>query len=120
MYVSEVHLYQKDLPVKDGPYSMSGQQVWSLKTTLVRLVSKTGLRGWGGDIVVAAQAHIGATVDPSLLEEIWLATPDIDGSHDPENPIQVVDGHVLLPDGPGLGIIPDESQFGAPIASFGG
>ncbi|MCP5072986.1 MAG: mandelate racemase, partial [Rhodobacteraceae bacterium] len=75
---------------------------------------------WGGDIAAAAQAHIGSTVEPRLLEGVWLATPYIEGSYDPDNPVQVVDGHVNLPTGPGLGIIPEESQFGAPLASFGG
>ncbi|MCP5089145.1 MAG: mandelate racemase/muconate lactonizing enzyme family protein [Rhodobacteraceae bacterium] len=75
---------------------------------------------WGGDIAAAAQAHIGATVDPRLLEGVWLSTPYIEASYDPENPVQVVEGHVHLPKGPGLGIIPEESLFGAPVASFGG
>ncbi|MDH3742120.1 MAG: mandelate racemase/muconate lactonizing enzyme family protein [Hyphomicrobiales bacterium] len=74
---------------------------------------------WGGDIVAAACVHMGATVNPKLLEAVWLATPYIDGSYVPENPITVKAGHVFLPDGPGLGIEPDASQFGAPVASFG-
>lgn len=47
MRIAEAHVYAKDLPVKDGPYTMSGQQVWSLDTTVVRLVSDTGITGWG-------------------------------------------------------------------------
>lgn len=47
MKISEVHIYQKDLPVKDGPYTMSGQILHRLDSTIVRLVSDTGLVGWG-------------------------------------------------------------------------
>ena len=75
---------------------------------------------WGGDIIAAACAHVGATVDPRLMEGVWLATPYIQGSYDPENAIRVVDGHVHLPKGPGLGVVPDPGLFGAPVASFGG
>ncbi len=75
---------------------------------------------WGGDIIAAACAHMGATVDPRLMEGVWLATPYIEGSYDSENAVQVVDGHVHLPRGPGLGVVPDPAQFGAPVASFGG
>jgi L-alanine-DL-glutamate epimerase-like enolase superfamily enzyme len=32
--------------------------------------------------------------------------------------VKIEDGHISLPQGPGLGVTPDEAQFGAPIASF--
>ncbi len=73
---------------------------------------------WGGDIVAAACTHIGATVNADLLEGVWLAAPYIDGHYDPEYSIDVVGGHISCPDRPGLGIIPQESLFGEPIASF--
>jgi L-alanine-DL-glutamate epimerase-like enolase superfamily enzyme len=73
---------------------------------------------WGGDIIAAACTHIGATVQPRLLEGVWLAQPYIEGHYDSKNGVKVKDGHIKLPDGPGLGIVPDEDQFGAPLASF--
>ncbi len=75
---------------------------------------------WGGDIIAAACTQIGATVRPDLCEGVWLAAPYIEGNFDPDNGIQIVDGHIARPTGPGLGVVPDESKFGAPIASFGG
>lgn len=75
---------------------------------------------WGGDIIAAACTHIGATVTPRLLEGVWLAQPYIEGHYDPENGIRIDAGHIQLPEGPGLGIVPDAAQFGAPVASFGG
>lgn len=75
---------------------------------------------WGGDIIAAACTHIGATVNPRLLEGVWLAAPYIDGNYDPENGIRIEGGHITLPQGPGLGILPDAAQFGGPVASFGG
>ncbi|MFP3463402.1 mandelate racemase/muconate lactonizing enzyme family protein [Arthrobacter globiformis] len=73
---------------------------------------------WGGDIIAAACAHVGATVRPHLNEGVWIAQPYIDGHFDPENGIKVVGGHIALPEGPGLGVTPDESVLGGPVASY--
>ncbi len=73
---------------------------------------------WGGDIIAAACTHIAATVRPDLSEGVWLAAPYIDGHYDPKNGIQINGGHIDLPTGPGLGVMPDEGLFGAPAASF--
>ncbi len=74
---------------------------------------------WGGDIIAAACTHIGATVQPRLCEGVWIAQPYIEGHYDPEHGVAIEGGHIKLPNGPGLGVIPDESLFGSPIASFG-
>ena len=73
---------------------------------------------WGGDILGAACTHLGSTVRKDLLEGVWLAAPYIEGHYCPENGLKVVGGHIDLPKGPGLGISPDETQFGAPMAEF--
>ncbi|POX42827.1 mandelate racemase [Streptomyces sp. Ru73] len=73
---------------------------------------------WGGDIIAAACTHIGATVAPELLEGVWLAAPYIDGHYDPENGVRIEGGYIKRPQGPGLGIEPEESLFGAPVASY--
>lgn len=60
MRIAEVHLFQFDLPVKDGPYRIASGDVWSLTTTLVKLVSDDGLTGWGETCPVGptyAEAH---------------------------------------------------------------
>ena len=75
---------------------------------------------WGGDIIAAACTQIGATVKPELCEGVWLAAPYIDGHYDSKNSIKIVDGYIERPTGPGLGVVPDEGKFGAPVASFGG
>ncbi|MEM9715913.1 MAG: enolase C-terminal domain-like protein, partial [Pseudomonadota bacterium] len=75
---------------------------------------------WGGDIIAAACTHIGATVNPKLLEGVWLAAPYIEGHYDPNGGIEIVDGHIAVPQGPGLGIDVNEELFGPPISSFGG
>lgn len=74
---------------------------------------------WGGDIIAAACTHMGATVNPRLLEGVWLAQPYIDGHYDSGDGIRIEGGHIALPDGPGLGLNIDADQFGAPVASFG-
>ncbi|MEP3889484.1 MAG: mandelate racemase/muconate lactonizing enzyme family protein [Hellea sp.] len=73
---------------------------------------------WGGDIIAAACTHIGATVSPRLLEGVWIAAPYIEGHYDKKNGVKIREGHISLPKGAGLGIIPDEDMFGNPVASF--
>ena len=83
-----------------------------------RSMPHTADDGWGGDITAAACVHLGATVKPELFEGTWIAEPYIDGHYDAENSIKSVEGCINLPAGPGLGITPDESLFGNPVASF--
>ncbi len=47
MKIAQLHVYQYDLPVKNGPYSMSFGEIFVLDTTLVKLVTNTGIVGWG-------------------------------------------------------------------------
>lgn len=75
---------------------------------------------WGGDITAAACLHIAATVQPHLLEAVWTAGSYIEQHYDPKNGIKIENGHFKLPGGIGLGITPDETLFGAPVASYGG
>ena len=74
---------------------------------------------WGGDITAAACAHIGATVDPRMSEGVWIGDSYIDGHYDPENGIVDKGGHITLPQGPGLGIMPLPEVLGAAIATYG-
>lgn len=74
---------------------------------------------WGGDIINAACTHVGATVSPRLSEGVWLAAPYVEGHYDTKNGIDIVGGHIKLPEGPGLGVIPEDGIFGNPVLSFG-
>lgn len=73
---------------------------------------------WGGDIIAAACTHIGATVHPRLSEGVWIAAPYINGHYNSRGGIAIDGGHIRLPAGPGLGVVPDDGIFGAPVASF--
>jgi hypothetical protein len=46
MKIREIHVYAHDLPVKNPPRVMSSGTVWSLDTTLVRIVAEDGTEGW--------------------------------------------------------------------------
>jgi len=72
---------------------------------------------WGGDIIAAACAHMGATVNSRLLEGVWIAAPYIENHYSADG-IRIKDGHILLPDSPGLGVTPDESRLPPPVLSF--
>ena len=85
----------------------------------VRSMPHTCDDAWGGDIIAAACTHIGATVTPRLMEGVWVAQPYIEGHYDERNGIRIEQGHLRLPEGPGLGVVPQEGMFGEPVASFG-
>ena len=73
---------------------------------------------WGGDIIAAACAQLGATVSPKTYEGTWLAQPYIEGQYDPEGGVAIKDGRIALPKGPGLGITPDPIFFSREVAQF--
>ena len=73
---------------------------------------------WGGDIIAAACIHIGATVEPRLLDGVWVAEPYIEGHYDPNHGPAIVDGWLSVPQGVGLGIRLDTTQWGAPVYSL--
>lgn len=85
----------------------------------VRSMPHTCDDAWGGDIIAAACTHIGATVQPRLSEGVWLAQPYIDGNYDSRNGVNIEGGHIRLPQGPGLGVVPEEGIFGEPVLSVG-
>ena len=70
---------------------------------------------WGGDIIAAACAHVGSTVQPKLFRGTWICRPYLSESYDPRGGINVVDGHIKLTDEAGLGIRPDADMFGTPV-----
>jgi len=47
MKIVELHIYQKDLPVKGGAYTSSDGAVTALDSTLIKIVTDNGLVGWG-------------------------------------------------------------------------
>lgn len=82
-----------------------------------RSVHHTCDDAWGGDIIAAACTHIGATVAPKLMEGVWIAAPYIENHYDPVG-IGISEGHIRVPEGAGLGVIPDESVLPAPQHLF--
>ena len=82
MNISEVHLYQHQLPVKDGPYVMANAQVCSLQTTLVKLVTDTGVEGWG------ETCPVGPTYAPSHAEGAFAALKEMAPGLIGANPLQ--------------------------------
>jgi L-alanine-DL-glutamate epimerase-like enolase superfamily enzyme len=84
----------------------------------VRNLPHTCDDAWGRDIIANTRVQVAATVRPDLCEGAWLAAPYINGTYDPENGIQIQDGHIALPEGPSLGVTPDITLFGDPVASF--
>lgn len=73
---------------------------------------------WGGDIIAAACVQLGATVYPKTYEGTWLAQPYIEDHYDPTGGVAIEDGHIAVPRGPGLGILPDLAVFSREAAQF--
>ena len=73
---------------------------------------------WGGDIIAAACVHLAATVDPTLCEGAWIAASYIDGHYDEDRGLDVVNGWIDVPSGPGLGVTPKPGAFGEPIREY--
>ena len=77
MKITELHIYQKDLPVLNGPYTMARANVYALDTTIVKLVTNTGLVGWGETCPVGptyAEAHA-----EGARAALTLMAPDLIG-----------------------------------------
>jgi len=74
---------------------------------------------WGGDIIAAACVHLAATVEPRRMEGAWIAQEYIDGHFDAKNPVVIRQGHIAVPQRPGLGVRPEPGMFGKPVAVYG-
>ena len=73
----------------------------------------------GGSVLADAEAlHLAATIPDASCHAVWacqdMITADIAVGRGPRN----VDGHLHLPEAPGLGVHPDEDALGDAVATF--
>ena len=73
----------------------------------------------GGSVLADAEAlHLAATVPDANCRAVWacqdMLTVDIAAGRGPRN----IDGHLHLPEEPGLGVHPDEDALGDPRATY--
>lgn len=73
----------------------------------------------GGSVLADAEAlHLAATIPDANCHAVWacqdMITTDTAGGRGPRN----VNGHLHLPEEPGLGVHPDESALGDPVAIY--
>jgi L-alanine-DL-glutamate epimerase-like enolase superfamily enzyme len=73
----------------------------------------------GGSVLADTEAlHLAATIPDVNCLAVWacqdMLTVDIAGGRGPRN----VDGHLHLPETPGLGVHPDEAALGVPVAVY--
>ncbi len=71
----------------------------------------------GGTVLADTEAlHLAATIPDIHCHAVWacqdMITRDVAGGRGPRN----VDGHLALPEAPGLGVHPDEAALGGPVA----
>jgi L-alanine-DL-glutamate epimerase-like enolase superfamily enzyme len=72
---------------------------------------------WGGDVVAAALAHLAASTPPDAL----LNTTDLhnyNALHFAAGAPLADGGKLYVSDEPGLGVTPDESVLGEPVAVY--
>lgn len=80
--------------------------------TVARMAAANGLMAYGGDMFEAGLAHLAGTHMIAATPEITLGCEFYQASYYLkedilESPFQVLDGAVVVPDGPGLGISPN-------------
>ena len=73
----------------------------------------------GGSVVADTEAlHLSATIPDANIRAVWacqdMLTLDIADGRGPRN----IDGHLHLPESPGLGVHPDEAALGRPVAVY--
>ncbi|TCL10153.1 L-alanine-DL-glutamate epimerase-like enolase superfamily enzyme [Shimia isoporae] len=73
----------------------------------------------GGSVLADTEAlHLAATIPDHACHAVWacqdMLTVDIAGGRGPRNQ----DGHLHLPETPGLGVHPDEEALGPPVATY--
>ncbi|WP_299046275.1 enolase C-terminal domain-like protein [uncultured Tateyamaria sp.] len=74
----------------------------------------------GGSVLADTEAlHLAATIPDAHCHAVWacqdMITAEIAGGRGPRNR----DGHLHLPEAPGLGVHPDEDALGDPVAVYG-
>nr|WP_241479070.1 enolase C-terminal domain-like protein [Leisingera sp. ANG-M1] len=84
--------------------------------TVARIAAANGLSAYGGDMFEAGLAHLAGTHMIAATPEIKLGCEFYQASYFLkedilETPFQVVDGQVVVPDGPGLGVKPDVEKL---------
>jgi L-alanine-DL-glutamate epimerase-like enolase superfamily enzyme len=72
---------------------------------------------WGSDIVTAAALHLGAATPPQAVLNVCDLSAYVSPRLDAGAPVRR-DGRIAPPDGPGLGVSPDETLLGEPVAVF--
>ena len=55
----------------------------------------------------------------AIQSEESIRNLHIAGHYDADHGVRIDGGHITLPEGPGLGITPDEGVFGEPVLSLG-
>ena len=73
----------------------------------------------GGSVLADTEAlHLAATVPDKSCRAVWscqdMITVEIAGGRGP----RATNGHLTLPDDPGLGVAPDEASLGPPVARY--
>ncbi|MCG6882342.1 MAG: muconate cycloisomerase [Silicimonas sp.] len=83
---------------------------------VARLAALNGLTAYGGDMFEAGIAHLAGAHMIAATPEITLGCEFYQAKYYLaedilEEPIRYEDGHICLPDGPGLGLTPDRSKL---------
>ncbi len=88
--ISKINVFSKTLPVKNGPYTMAGQEVWELDTTIVQMIGENGVSGWGE---VCPLGTLYAPIDAGgLRASLELFAPAIIGAEaTPRNLVRIMD-----------------------------
>ena len=84
--------------------------------TVARMAASVGMSAYGGDMFEAGLAHLAGTHMIAATPEITLGCEFYQAQYFLvedilQSPFEIRDGHVIVPDGPGLGILPDTDKL---------
>ncbi len=90
MKIAEIHVYQHDLPVTNGPYKMANASVDFLDTTIVEIITSAGVVGYG------ETCPVGPTYQPQHALGARAALEQLVPALIGENPLLVSNLHQLM------------------------
>lgn len=130
MKINRISVFQKDLPLKD-PYWLSGGRLKFevLDATFIKLETDTGITGWGegtpwGHTYVPAHgpdteaAHLAQSTPDEFMRACRSCQDMLTIDIAPGSGPRCHEGMITIDDTPGIGVEPDESILGDPLAVY--
>ena len=71
MHIKQIHVYQRTLEIVGEPYTMARTLLTELDSTIVELVTDTGISGWGESCPIGPTYHPHHALGARAAIERW-------------------------------------------------